>query len=222
LAEASTFAGNFWGDDCATAQELRRGASACDGLGTARACAANPLCTWASNGKAGDGAAVGGSCALSAAANAAVFLLPPFSASTIAPGATTSAKTAERVAAQVQYCGALQTRDECEAEDGVVVEAPSVAAMAAAAAAAGPSAVGGKRADEGPVIAAALVAPEEPAMVIVGSSVNVTYGQLRDAKEYNWYQAPAPPSAPLVGQSGGVLAALARAIGLGGGGVRRR
>jgi hypothetical protein len=231
LAEASTFAGNFWGDDCATAQELRRGASACDGLSTARMCAANPLCTWASNGRASEGAAVGGSCALSAAANAAVFLLPPFSASTIAPGATTSARTAERVAAQVEFCGRLDTRDACEAEDGVLVEAPSVAAALVAAEEwqgqqQEPAVVvGGKRADEGPVIAAAMVAPDldlPPAMVVVGSSVNVTYGQLRAAKEYNWYQAPDPPAAPLVGQSGGVLAALARAFGLGGGGGSRR
>ena len=212
LAEMGSYAGIFWGDDCATAQELRRGASACDGLGEELECVGNPLCAWAGARVVGGR----GACLASPRANAAVFLLPPFSASRIAPGATTTGATAERVAAMVQQCGRMQSRDTCEAEFR-----PAGAALAAAAPAPVPAAsVGGRRADQGPAAlpapAPALPAPA-PALPSVGGSVNVTYLQLRNAKEYNWYQAPPPPAAPLVGQTGGVLSGLARAMGLGGG-----
>jgi hypothetical protein len=221
LSEMASLQGVFWGDDCATAQELRRGASACDGLEAELDCVSNPLCAWMPGARVGGavgGAAGSGACAVSPRANAAVYLLPPFSASAIAPGTTTTVETAGRVAAQVQHCGRLKSRDVCEAEE--VVE--EVAAAAAAAPATPPAAgAGGKKVDEGAAKAAA--APAEapaPALLSVSGSVNVTYAQLVDAKQYNWYQAPAPPPAPLVqqaggGGAGGMFGALARAMGLG-------
>jgi hypothetical protein len=207
LADMASLQGVFWGDDCSTAQELRRGASACDGLDQELDCVANPLCSWLAGAKVEGGRQVG-VCAVSPRANVAVYLLPPFSTSAIAPGTTTTVETAERVAAQVQYCGKLKTRDMCESEEDAFVALVGGGAANAAAS-------GGKKVDEGSVAT--------PAVPAATGSVNVTYAQLVDAKQYNWYQAPAPPSAPLVGQSAngggsGMLSAFARAMGLGGGG----
>lgn len=215
LADMASLQGVFWGDDCSTAQELRRGASACDGLEQELDCVSNPLCSWLDGARVQGGRQVG-VCAVSPRANAAVYLLPPFSTSAIAPGTTTTVATAERVAAQVQYCGRLKTRDTCESEEEAVAGLGGRAANA-------PAAAGGKKVDQGGAAAAAAAAP---APLAASATVNVTYAQLVDAKQYNWYQAPAPPSAPLVGTSAasnaggsGMFSALARAIGLGGSGT---